>query len=198
MPANPTFTTPRTMLEAVNELLEAAKLAPIASLASAQVHPNAADAFRAISTASRDIQLEKWHFNTDTDMPFVPNAEGHIVIPYNAERFVLAPQSRHMDCVQRANKLYNRREHTFVFTDQVYANVTWVFDFEECPEAIRRLITETAGLGFVTRKAPGTQNSRYSSSSLEDARVQAQGADRESDGRALPGTSPHFSKMRQR
>jgi len=198
MPNNPTFTAPRTLLDAVNELLEAATLAPVSSLAQAQVHPNAADAFRALSTASRDIQLEKWHFNTDVEEPFLPNGDGEIIIPPNVVRFVLSSRSSNMDCVQRGTRLYNRREHTYTFTHEVYADVTRLFDFEECPEAIRMLIAETAGLGFVTRKAPGTQNFRYSSSTLENARVLAEGADRESTGKSLPDTSPHFRKMRQR
>jgi len=195
---NPTFITPRTTLQAVNELMAAARLAPLHSLEAQATSPHAADALRSLSTASRDIQLEKWHFNTDEDVPWQPNQEGNIVVPVNVVRFVLAAQSRHMDCTERAGKLYDRRAHTYTFTGTVYVNTTTLFDYEECPEAIRRLIVCTAGLEFVTEKAPGTQNYRFTASLLEKARTEAEGAEKESHGKPLPGSSPHFAKMRRK
>lgn len=195
---NPTFTTPTTLLQAVNELMAAAKLATLSSLESASVNPNASDALRALSAASRTIQIEGWHFNTDQDWEWQPNQDQEIAIPANVVLFTLNERHRYMDCVERKRKLYNRKEHTFKFDAAVMVDTTSLFDFEECPEYIRRLVTATAGLEFVTEKAPSTPSSRFTASVLEKARVEAEGQNAKSHGMSLAGTSPHFRMHREK
>ena len=49
-----------------------------------------------------------------------------------------------MDLIRRNSKLYDRYNHTFQFSSDISADVTWLFEFVDVPPAIQYYITARA------------------------------------------------------
>ena len=59
-------------------------------------------------------------------------------------------------------KLYDKRNHTYKFSAPVSAMVTWMFDFEDLPEAFTSYITLRASNLFAARAVGSTEVVKYS------------------------------------
>lgn len=138
---------PMTRLDAVNDMLLSIGQGTINSLAAAE-GVDAANAVIALGTTSREVQERGWYFNRDHDYKLVPDTAGVIALPENCLEF--APRADWRRVVERARKLYDRENHTFTFAagTTVYGSVTWLFEFEELPQAARTYIHRKAGRMF--------------------------------------------------
>ena len=71
---------------------------------------------------TKDVQNEGWHFNQEEHVAVAPDSNGHFVIPNNYLRFDLndglADKTR--DVVKRNGKLYDKVEHTDVFSNTLF------------------------------------------------------------------------------
>lgn len=136
-----TFITPTTKLEAVNRVLASIGETPVSSLSNT----TGADVVTAVQTldnVSREVQLEGWQFNTEYDFPLTRDTEGQITIPVNALKVDVARYYfGDTDPVLRGSRVYDRKNHTYVFTDDLKAKVVFGFLFEELPESARAYIT---------------------------------------------------------
>ena len=102
------------------------------------------------------VQSEGWIFNTEYGYPFTPNSSNEIVIPDN----VLALDSNGLGnvfLVIRNGKLYDKAAHTYTFTEKQSLDVTWLFNFEELPEAAKEYITIRAGNVFAGRSVGSSE-----------------------------------------
>lgn len=125
-----------TRLQAINKMLAAVGEAPVVS---ADINiPEVISAQAMLDEVTREVLARSWHFNTDTDYPLAPAADGTIAIPADASR-VDATDTR-ADIVERNGKLYNKDTHSFVFTESVKADITWSWPFEQLPEPARQYI----------------------------------------------------------
>ena len=133
-----------TLLEAINTLLAAIGSSPVTSTDT----PQNADAIIAknnINRALRDIQTEKWYFNSESDYPLTPDVNGTIHIPNNiinidftgrlgeGNRFVI-----------RGKKLYDRLNHTFKIDEQLEADVVLCLEYDEIPESAAQYVIARA------------------------------------------------------
>ena len=130
--------TPTTKLEAVNIMLSTIGESPVNSLSSGLVDAEMAETI--LNSVNRAVQSEGWNFNREFNMIMGPTLDGEIVVPNNTLRAdaTLAPDSK--DLVQRGNKMYDKRNHTFKINTDVKLDLVVQLEFEELPEVARRYI----------------------------------------------------------
>jgi|TARA_R110000823_G_scaffold89656_5_gene198746 hypothetical protein len=131
--------TPTTELEAVNTMLNTIGEAPVNTL----INMTAIDAITALSilqTVSRSVQVEGWFFNTEYNYPITPDVNGELLLPTNLLSIDSTELSDAYELVQRGAKAYDRKNHTYTFTDTVKCNLILLLAFDEIPEAARNYI----------------------------------------------------------
>lgn len=150
----------QTKLDAVNILISNIGQAPTTTLQTTNPQVNLAELV--LDEVSSKVQTEGWVFNTERNYPFTPDAvTGEIPIPENVLR-IDQPWGTDYNVVIRGGKLYDRNEHSFVWDKQQYLNVTWLFDFEDLPEAAKEYITIRAANLFAMRATGSTEIAKYS------------------------------------
>lgn len=132
--------TPTSELEAVNTMLNTIGEAPVNTL----VNMTSVDALAALSvlhSVNRGVQVEGWFFNTEYDYPLVPDLDNNLPLPTNLMSVDSSEVSTKHDLVQRGSRAYDRKNHTYTFTETVKCNLILLLAFEEIPEAARNYIT---------------------------------------------------------
>lgn len=146
-----TTVTPTTELEAVNLLLDVIGEAPISNLENSAV-VDAVKARAVLSEVSRATQQKGWHFNTEIDYELVPTVyEKEIILPGNCLRVDTTKAQRDFDVVQRGNRLYDRKNHTYKFDRSLKVDMVILLPFEELPEVARYYISIRAARVFQAR-----------------------------------------------
>ena len=142
-------TNAQTELQAVNEILASVGQAPVTTLD--QTNPDVAIAYDTLTQVSREVQAEGWTFNKEFGYPFTPDNNDQILIPNNVLQLDLTPDYRDRDVVRRSGKLYDRTAHSYTFTEQVYCDVVWLFDWVDLPTPIKDYIVSRAASIVSTR-----------------------------------------------
>lgn len=112
-----------------------------------------------LTEISREIQSGGWHFNTEYQVELTPDTV--------TSEIYLAPQTlridlevadsragttgKYVDAVQRGNRLYDRENKTYVFTDTVKVTVVYGLDWEVVPQPAKQYIAVRAGRVFCDR-----------------------------------------------
>jgi hypothetical protein len=137
-----------TELEAVNEMLNAIGEGQVSSLDTGNA--DVQQCVRLLRDHSRKVQSRGWWFNTDHEYEITPNGDGHLVLPANVLRVDPSAEDRHeKPWVQRGLKLYDPKDHTFIFTEGVKVDMVTGLAWDELPQTARAYITACAGLEFV-------------------------------------------------
>lgn len=139
--------TRTTELEAINEMLRAIGESPVSTLDSG--NSDVTTALDLLRSHSRRVQAMGWHFNTERDYTISPDSNGYLNVPSNALKIDTTGNSAYLDVVQRGTKLYNKEDHTFVFSTSVNVDMVVGLTWDELPESARAHITALAGLEFV-------------------------------------------------
>lgn len=151
--------TPTTELEAVNIMLGVIGESPVSSISVAGLS-DVAIARQILHEKSREIQSMEWDFNSEETYPLTPDLDGYISVPTNCISLDVSNDYRQRYApVIRGNRLYDKFNHTFIFPEQITADIIWFLPFEDCPETVRRYITIAAARTF--------QKRFYSSETLE-------------------------------
>lgn len=148
-------TTPMTALDAVNSMLLNIGEQTVNSLERPGVL-EAEIARDCLLEASRDTQDRGWHFNTEIGMQLSPDAKGNIPLPANCFRVDTVQYDADIDVVQRGSKLYDRRNHTYIFDKPLIVDMVVMLDFEELPQYARHYITIVGARRFQQR-VPASQ-----------------------------------------
>ena len=143
--------TATTELDAINIMLGTIGEAPINSLDAATGVVDAVTARSILAEVSVQVQEEGWHFNTDYEFDLTPDTNGYIYVPGNAIEVDTSPYSRDYDVAIRGDKLYDRGNKTFVFTEPLKADLTILLEFNELPQAARHYITIRSARVFQQR-----------------------------------------------
>tara|TARA_R110002012_G_scaffold129143_1_gene281499 strand:+ start:436 stop:1062 length:627 start_codon:yes stop_codon:yes gene_type:complete len=143
-----------TELQAINQILASVGQAPVTTLE--KTNPDVAISYETLMEVSREVQSEGWTFNREYDYPFVPNEAGEIPIPPNVLQLDLSNNPTYLlrtkyDTVRRDGKLYDRRGHTYKFTETILCDVKWLFDWDDLPLPVRDYITCRAAAIVSTR-----------------------------------------------
>ena len=134
-----------TELDAVNQILSSVGQAPVTTLDLQ--NPEVSIVLNTLREVNRQVQSEGWIFNTEHHYELTPDSTtNQITYPSNMLQ-IDTNQPHHKaeyDVVRRNGKLYDRLNHTYTFTDSIYADVVWFFDFTDVPPAFQAYITARA------------------------------------------------------
>lgn len=148
--------TVMTELEAVNEMLLSIGQSPVNSLEVTGIK-DVAIARSRLNTALRQTLTRGWAFNTDNSYTFTPDVDGICILPAQAAKLRGVSDNvsirRHPD---KGLALYSNTNSSFVFEDEVTANVVWLFAFEDIPQVARDYVAVVAARRFQS-KAIGSQ-----------------------------------------
>ena len=129
---------PITELDAINIMLETIGAAPVNRLSGVQ-NEDVIIARQILKQVTNEVQAEEWYFNTEDDFPLEPDADGIIKVPLNITRInPMSPWDSRVTI--RGKKLYDKTNHTFVFPDTIYANITLCLPYDELPFEARNYI----------------------------------------------------------
>ena len=133
-----------TFLEAVNRVLQMMGEAPVNSLNGQFALAKQAE--DSLINVSRRLQAEGWSFNTDYERTLVRDNTNQINVGDNVSRVVVDPYLYPaLDVVQRGAKLYDRRNKSYTFDQDLTCDITYILEWDELPEHARQLITVRAG-----------------------------------------------------
>jgi hypothetical protein len=139
-----------TQLQAINQMLTGIGQAPVVSLDIA--NPEIATALSILDSMNREVQGEGWHFNTEINYPFTPDANGEITVPANVLQISDNKTSnvQAYQTVLRSGKLYDKISHSYSFPtgNPLRCDVVWLFDFEDIPQVFQDYVTQKAARAF--------------------------------------------------
>jgi hypothetical protein len=140
-------------LDAVNIMLGTIGESPINSLDAATGVVDAVTARAILSEVSVQVQEEGWHFNTEYEFILTPSLDTkEIYIPANTIEVDASEYDRNnIDVAIRGNRLYDRKNKTFQFQQDIKADLTILLEFNELPQAARHYITIRAARVFQQR-----------------------------------------------
>ena len=140
-----------TELECINIMLAAIGEAPVNSL-TGTVPVDVRIAQSTLTEVNKQVQAEGWSFNTEIDVTLTRNASNNVVLGTDVLR-VDAQTHDHpsIDPIQRGLKLYDRKNNTFVFDEDLKCTVVYFRSFDELPEQARSYMTIKAARVFVDR-----------------------------------------------
>ena len=146
-----------TELSAVNNILGAIGQAPLTTLDFE--NPEVSFIFNLLRDANVDTQAEGWHFNTEKHVEYPINSDGKISIPNDVLSLDLHDNyaRRTMDLVRRNGFLYDKIDHTDVFTSNLSLDVVKLYEFEDLPIVFRRYITYRASRVAATQLVANPQ-----------------------------------------
>ena len=144
-----------TELESVNTMLSMIGEAPVNSL-TGTLPLDGTIAKNTLTEISREVQSAGWFFNTEHKVVLSKDTDNKIPLGTNVMRVDIDPNrySRaSIDVVKRGDFLYDKDDHTFVFTDYdtLEASIVYYLEFNELPENVKRYITVRAGRIFADR-----------------------------------------------
>lgn len=141
-----------TELEAINVMLAIIGEAPVNSIDVVGM-VDVATAKATLHEASKEIQMQGWYCNTEKEYPFPKDINGNINIPNNVLRYELSRcvDNGRIEVVKKDGKLYDKKNHTFVFENDLKFDVIWFLPYSDLPEALRRYINISAARKFQKR-----------------------------------------------
>lgn len=198
MPIDTTPTTPTTLLDAVNILLNAIRVAAVTSLTTVDLNEDAAAAKKAIDDVSREVQMEGWEFNTEREATLDPTPTGEVVLPGNTLRATSFRYSSKNRLVRRGDRLYDPKKRTFNIGEAVKVNLVLALEFTDLSPIARFYVTAMAARRFCLPRLPVGSNFKYTEEMVVGARALLEQEDTDIGDTDLNQTSPHFARMGRR
>jgi len=137
---------PTTELEAVNVLLSYIGEQPVNSLDTSGIS-EASIAQNTLHEVSRKIQSQGLNCNTESGYELAVDVNGNVNVPPNVIKLDVTSS----DSVMRGSKLYDKANHTYVFTEAQECDITWFLSFDELPQCVREYVTIRAARIFITK-----------------------------------------------
>ena len=140
-----------TELSAVNSILGAIGQSPLTTLNFD--NPEIAMIYNLLRDANVDTQAEGWHFNTEKHVKFAINTDGKIIIGNDILSMDLHENQarRTHNFVRRNGFLYDKQDHTDVFTVDLDLDIVRLYRFEDLPIVFRRFIIYRASRQAATQ-----------------------------------------------
>ena len=137
--------TPTSELEAVNIMLSLIGEQPVNSLEGG--YTEALLARTALHNTSREVQKLSLQCNSEEDYELNPTIDGYYMVP--ADCLKINPSEVALDVVWRGDKMYDRYNHTYVFTtSSMDVDLTFFLPYTSLPEAVRFYIAIRAARRF--------------------------------------------------
>ena len=150
-----------TVLDAVNQMLSCIGGAAVVTLDTD--NPEVYTAKAILDETTRNVLAEGWNFNTELEYPFARQTDNTILVTDNLISFTLSFYKHAADrdlVVERQGTFYNKKDHTYSFTETLYCDVVWYFDFEDCPQPYKEYITARASRIYASRLVTSEEQTR--------------------------------------
>ena len=146
-----------TKLSAVNSILGAIGQAPLTTLNFE--NPEVSLIYNLLRDANVDTQAEGRHYNTEKHVKFAIDTNGKIAIGNDILSMDLHDNytRRTKDLIRRGGFIYDKMEHTDVFTEDLDLDVVRLYNFEDLPIVFRRYITYRASRVAATKLVANPQ-----------------------------------------
>ena len=132
--------TATTELEAVNIMLAAIGESPVNTL-TGTLPVDVKLAQTTLEEVNKEVQTEGWSFNTEINVELTRDGSNHIALSSNV--LIVDPNIHDhpdVDAIQIGLKLYDRKEHTYEFDDDLKCTVVYFRTFNDIPEPAKRYI----------------------------------------------------------
>ena len=138
-----------TKLDAVNSILAVIGEMPVTTL-EGTLNADAVLASRVLEDVVRDVLVEGWYFNTDHNIELTPDVNGNIELADTVINADVDPRySMDVDVVQRGNRLYDKKNHTYTFTKPLEGvSMTFYLEFDELPASAKQYALGLAKVKF--------------------------------------------------
>ena len=184
-----------TKLEAVNIIISVIGEAPVNTITGVSLPVTAIQAISTLDETSKAVQSEGWHCNTEHEYELTPDSvTSKITLPQNTLKFDLDPQLyTDSDPVQRGLKLYDRKNHTEIWTKSVKGSITFELEFEDLPEQLRHYVTVKSARVFANRFIGTREIEGFTLREEIEAKARAIDSDSENADRTI---FDHYSVLR--
>ena len=184
-----------TKLEAVNIIISVIGEAPINTITGVSLPVTAIQAISTLDETSKAVQSEGWHCNTEHEYELTPDSvTSKITLPQNTLKFDLDPLLyTDSDPVQRGLKLYDRKNHTEIWTKSVKGSITFELEFEDLPEQLRHYVTVKSARVFANRFIGTREIEGFTLREEVEAKARAIDSDSENADRTI---FDHYSVLR--
>jgi hypothetical protein len=181
------MTTLTSKLEAINTMLGVIGETPVNSIGTGSSRPvSVVQAESLLDETSREVQSDGWHYNTQHDYPLQKDTSNKVVLPTNTLRVdTEVGKYSDIDIVQRGTTLYDRKNHTDVFTEDLKVSITFLLDFTELPEQFRNYITIRAARRFGVRFLGSREIEAFTLRDEIEAKAKAIDSDSENADRTI-------------
>lgn len=132
-----------TELEAVNEMLGAVDLVPVANI-TGNLDIEVGSAVSRLSNVNRTVQSMGWDFNTRKKVKYLRDVNNEVTIGTNVLKIVPVGNSRSKHLVLREGRIFDRDEDSFTLLDDVWLDIIELLNFEDLPQTCREYITARA------------------------------------------------------
>ena len=143
--ATPTYAT-SSELDAVNAILMSVGESPVNTLNTQS--PEVAIAQSTLRQVVREVQAEGWVFNTEYEVEFTPDQNDQVILSDAVLQIDLNRYKHYdnYDVIKKDGKLYDKYTHSNTFADEttIYADVVWMYAFEDLPQPFRDYCTARA------------------------------------------------------
>lgn len=165
-----TLLTPTTELEAVNVCLANIGESPVSAI-TGDITVDAALARDLLRQVTREVQTHGFYWNTELGYKLIPNTAKNLALPANVLSVDTTGSDKGTDLVARGRILYDRKNHTYTFTDPVTVDIVVALGFEELPEIARRYIAVRAARIYQERVMGSGSISSFNSADEAMARA---------------------------
>jgi hypothetical protein len=100
---------------------------------------------------SREVQTTGYQFNSEINYPLVRNIDYELAYPINTLSIDASEKYSSYDVVMRGGKLYDRKNHTFVFSQDITVDCIFFLEWTQLPQPARQYITILAARRFQRR-----------------------------------------------
>ncbi|QSI31474.1 hypothetical protein GNX71_18575 [Variovorax sp. RKNM96] len=141
-------------LEALNIMLQAADEAPVQTAQQAG-HLPLSIAKGILNDVSRTVQSKGYAFNMEYDFPLFRDVNGRITLSANCLNVDVNDEFTSVAPITRGLQLYDRKNHTDIFSIDLKATVTFLLGWDSLPQAARNYIAIRAARSFAVRMQTG-------------------------------------------
>lgn len=138
-------------------------------------------AYIILGEVNRATQIRGWHWNTESDVTLTPDGTTkEITLGTDVVRVdVDERRYSNVNVIQRGTKLYDKKNHTYQFSEPVKAEVVYLRTFAELPEQARYYIIVRSARLFQQRMIGDATGSAFSAEEETTAFLALQNAEDE-------------------
>jgi len=168
-----------TELEAVNTMLTTIGESPVNTISESTADTRIA--YIILGEVNRATQIRGWHWNTESDVTLTPDGTTkEITLATDVVRVdVDERRYSNVNVIQRGTKLYDKKNHTYQFSEPVKAEVVYLRLFAEMPEQARYYIIVRSARLFQQRMIGDATGSAFSAEEETTAFLALQNAEDE-------------------